>query len=143
MQKTKITHDTTFSEIFRFAGEHYDISWNDANTIFFTCVLTYRGMNKIDIHENLYDGNEYLFNEGKRLFKEKYPDHDPDCWEDTTGAGKDNLDQAWDLAYEIQVNDIPKETINALDDYFDKPKMIILHFMQHHNVKGILLVDNT
>jgi hypothetical protein len=37
----------SFSEIFYFAKEEFNVSWNDANDLFFGNILRYKGYNDI------------------------------------------------------------------------------------------------
>ena len=95
MYKTKITHDCCFGTIFHFAKKEYGIPWNDANRLFFkdSNTLRYKGMDKIT-RIDMYDGSEYMYNEGQRLYKELYPNKPMD------------EDKAWYLAQQIQIKDI-------------------------------------
>lgn len=58
-------NEVDFSEIFKFAAEHYNISWNDSNDLFFHGILTYKKYNDFILEElslDLEDGdNEYAF----------------------------------------------------------------------------------
>jgi hypothetical protein len=41
----------SFSEIFYFAKEEFNVSWNDANDLFFGNILRYKGYNDIWLEE--------------------------------------------------------------------------------------------
>jgi len=45
MIKTEKT--ANFSDVFNFAGKRFNISWNEANDLFFNDVLRYKGFNRI------------------------------------------------------------------------------------------------